>query len=155
MITIQIDNRAVLDALAAFQAKTADLTPAMQDIGEYLLKVTRERFQTSTGPDGEIWDKNAEVTLSHKKGTKPLIGESRSLSTQIYYQVGRNQVMVGSPLIYSAVQQFGAHKGQFGATRRGSPIPWGDIPARPYLGISVDDEREILDIVSDYLLPDA
>ena len=59
--------------------------------------------------------------------------------------------MVGSPLIYAGVHQFGAKKGAFGTTSKGSPIPWGDIAARPFLGVSNDDEREIVDIILDHL----
>jgi hypothetical protein len=29
-------------------------------------------------------------------------------------------------------QQFGAKQGQFGRGKRNHPIPWGDIPARPF-----------------------
>jgi len=31
------------------------------------------------------------------------------------------------------------------------PIPWGDIPARPFLGLSDEDRSGILDIVSEAL----
>ena len=58
---------------------------------------------------------------------------------------------VGSSLEYAAVQQFGARRGEFGRTRRGAPIPWGDIPARPFLGVSRVDRVEILDILAGYL----
>jgi len=49
------------------------------------------------------------------------------------------------------VQQFGAKKGQFGKTRRGAPIPWGNIPARPFLGVSVSDRSDILAILAEHL----
>ncbi len=35
--------------------------------------------------------------------------------------------------------------------KRGAPIPWGDIPARPFLGLS-DDEADVRDIVARYLV---
>ena len=35
---------------------------------------------------------------------------------------------------------------------RNAKAPWGDIPARPYLGLSAKDERNIMEIVRDYLL---
>ena len=62
--------------------------------------------------------------------------------------------MVGVPSpasTYAGTHQFGAKKGQYGSTSRGQPIPWGDIPAREFLGLSDDDESEIVDIVSGYL----
>jgi len=58
---------------------------------------------------------------------------------------------VGSVLEYAAVQQFGAKKGAFGRTRRGAPIPWGDIPPRPFLGLSDADRRSILDLIAEHL----
>jgi phage gpG-like protein len=53
-------------------------------------------------------------------------------------------------MIYAAVQQFGAAKGAFGRTSRGAPIPWGNIPARPFLGISAEDEPLMLEIVAEW-----
>jgi phage gpG-like protein len=35
----------------------------------------------------------------------------------------------------------------------GFPMPWGDIPARPFLGFSDDDQAAILEIVRNYLNP--
>jgi phage gpG-like protein len=60
-------------------------------------------------------------------------------------------VEVGSSLEYAAVQQFGARQGQLGRTRRGAPIPWGDIPPRPFLGLSAADRQEILGILAEHL----
>ena len=82
---------------------------------------------------------------------KPLIGETRRLSTEISYQIAADGVEVGSSMQYAAVQHFGAKKGEFGRTRRGAPIPWGDIPPRPFLGISEVDRAAILDIIADHL----
>lgn len=55
--------------------------------------------------------------------------------------------------------QFGARKGEFGAysgtNRKGHPYsgvaPWGDIPARPYLGLSQEDQVTIHALLADYL----
>lgn len=41
----------------------------------------------------------------------------------------------------------GARKGQFGRTSRGAPIPWGNIPARDFLGVSADDRVGIVDVL--------
>lgn len=41
------------------------------------------------------------------------------------------------------------------AARQGaSPLPWGDIPARPFLGASDDDQANIVSLVRSYLLGD-
>jgi len=49
------------------------------------------------------------------------------------------------------VQHFGASQGAFGKTKRGAPIPWGNIPGRPYLGFSDEDRSVILQTIEKYL----
>jgi phage gpG-like protein len=83
-------------------------------------------------------------------GKRPLI-DGGDLARQIIKTVQGNTLLVGSTMIYSAVQQFGQKQGESGSTKRGSPIPWGDIPARPFLGISDQDRIDIIDTISDYL----
>jgi len=51
----------------------------------------------------------------------------------------------------AATQQFGAAKGAFGRTKFNGPIPWGNIPARPFLGISEEDESNLVDMLREYL----
>ncbi len=168
MISIQIDDRAVLVALNNLVGKVSDISPALQDIGEHLTETTKRRFDTSTAPDGSTWAPNTQTTILNylggtkgnfkkdgqlsKKGLarqgskKPLIGESRSLMSTINYLVSGNSVEIGSPMIYSAMQQFGGSKSEF-------PNLWADIPARPFLGLSNDDRTNILDILAEYLTP--
>lgn len=168
MITIEFDSRPVLDALNELRRRGSNISPALHAIGNDLVESTQRRFGTSTAPDGTPWAANSEVTLlrylglyasSYKKdgslskkgaaragAKKPLIGESKSLSTTIGYRVvdGGQTLLVGSPQKYAAVQQFGASAREFGKA------PWGDIPARPFLGVSAEDERNILDVLRGY-----
>jgi phage virion morphogenesis protein len=164
MIDIELDDAQLRRAIAHAQRRMGDLRPVMQEIGEYLVVSTKERFATSTAPDGSRWAPNSEATVAallrarggiKRKGApgskRPLIGETQRLSTEINYRATSDSVAVGSAEEYAATQQFGANKGAFGRTRRGAPIPFGDIPARPFLGLSPDDRREILDILSEHL----
>ncbi len=174
MISIEIDDRAVLSALDELIRRAEDPTPALKEIGETLAETTKRRFDTSTGPDGQRWESNSQATILQYLGVykgsynkdgrvsskgaarvmakKPLIGETRSLMSTIAWQLsGKASVEIGSPMEYAAVQQFGAKRGQFGATKRGSPIPWGNIPARPFLGIDDQDRNGILETIADYL----
>ena len=51
-IQLEISNmQAVKAAFEGLQARLADLTPVFQDIGEAMLNVTRERFNTQTALD--------------------------------------------------------------------------------------------------------
>lgn len=82
---------------------------------------------------------------------KVLTGESKRLGHEINYRVTGGAVEVGSSLEYAATQQFGAKKGAFGKTKKGRDIPWGDIPARPFLGLSAKDKQDVLAILNEHL----
>lgn len=168
-IGIEIDDREVRAALNRLAQAGGNLSPALQHVGEALMLSTKTRFQTGTAPDGSHWAPNSETTLlghlgkykgSYTKrgrlskagagrasGKRPLIGESKSLSTTITYQVSGNALRVGSPMEYAGTQQFGAAKHSFS----GGKSPWGDIPARPFLGLSDNDREEILAILTEHL----
>lgn len=139
----------------------------LKDIGEHLTNTTQDRFRTSTAPDGSRWQANSSVTLwrglgdahFNKNGTvnkrgknrfnskKPLVGFGQTggtLRDSIHYQLGNGEVFVGSNLIYAPMMHFGGTKSEFLHL-------WGDIPARPFLGVSVADEAEITEIIKDHL----
>ena len=167
-IKIEFQDAEVKALLANLRTKTSNLSPLLKAIGEDLSDSTKRRFETGTGPDGRAWAPNTETTLLRylgrtqgnfrkdgrlsKKGAarvgakKPLTGESKALRTTIHYRVLGNTLEVGSPMEYSAVQQFGAKKGSLGKN-----APWGDIPARPFIGISAEDRSGIEASVLDYL----
>lgn len=149
MISIDIDDGPVLDALNRLFARTNDLSPVLIKIGERMQESTQERFRTGTAPDGSAWKDKSDVTKAIYGGLwdKPLVGNSGRLSGEIARQLdGKTAVMIGSPMIYASMHQFG------GVTSPNSMIPGKEIPARPYLGLSDDDEQSILDIVHSYLL---
>lgn len=159
MIRVDFDETAILSALQNLTAVLGDLAPIMQDIAEYGVVSTKERFTSGTAPDGAAWAPNSPVTLARKKGTRPLIGETGLLAAQIFHSSTADTAIWGSDRIQAAVMQFGAAQGEFGASigkdKKGRDhfhhLPWGDIPARPFIGLSDDDQTNILDIISDAL----
>lgn len=158
MFTVELKADTLNAGLAELDAHLSDWTPVMEQIGEYLVKSTKERFAKGESPEGAKWAPKSAATLarygarkSNRVDRRPLFGPSGALSSQIFHEAGPMQVAVGSNLIYAAVQQFGAGKGAFGNMANGSPIPWGNIPARPFLGLSPEDETNILALVVDYL----
>lgn len=143
---------AIREWLNAFADAAARPAPMLEKIGASLVESTRKRFDTETAPDGSRWARNSPVTIARKGFDRPLT-ETGALRASIRWELlgSGKAVNVGSDLVYAAVQQFGARQGQFGSTRRGSPIPWGDIPARPYLGRSEEDQRMIFAAMRDFL----
>lgn len=106
-----------------------DTGALMPRLGEYLLRSTQDRFKTQTAPDGAAWEALAPRTLARKKKNKDKVLTERSfLRKGIAYQVlDKTTVEVGSNLKYAATHQFGR----------------GNIPPRPFLGLSDQDKRKI------------
>ncbi|MFN3676168.1 MAG: phage virion morphogenesis protein [Sphingomonas pseudosanguinis] len=157
MIRIVFNIEPVIARLGRVSQVLDDMTPVFQNIGEYVVEATKKRFTISTAPDGTKWQPKSAATIARyqarKDGNrpKPLIGPSGRLGREINKLATRDQVEIGSALEYSGVMQDGAAKGAFGTAANGSPIPWGRIPARVWLGLSDDDNRNILDIADEYL----
>ena len=168
MLAIKYTDKQVQDRLSEIIGRSKNMRPAFLEIGEDLVESTKQRFSRGQAPDGTPWAANSPVTVARflgltggnfkkdgslsKKGAlrtsskKPLTGETRTLASTINYQLkGAAGVSIGSPLKYAAIQQFGGQKSEF-------PHLWGNIPARPFLGISEKDRTNILDITARYLL---
>ncbi|MCU0826648.1 MAG: phage virion morphogenesis protein [Tabrizicola sp.] len=149
--TIIIQTDEITPALERVWAALENPLPLMQHLGEYFVKSTIDRFPSGRAPDGSVWAPKSPVTIAAQGGrrtnrldTRPLFGPSGALSSTINYEAFPDRVEWGSPMVYAAMQQFGGSKSAF-------PHLWGDIPARPFLGVSAEDEVQVLDIIGDYL----
>lgn len=157
MIKVDFKYAVVAEALGEVSRSLSDMTPIHQSIGNYVVRSTKERFKKGVDPDGNAWTPKKQATIDRYKergdGDRPdpLIGPSKRLSSEIAQYADAQGVEIGSALEYSAVMQRGAKQGAFGKSPRGGPIPWGDIPARPWLGLSEEDEANIIDIADEYL----
>lgn len=143
-IEIEIDDARVLAALHDLANSMLDPSPALSLIGEKLVESTKRRFETTSDPDNNEWAANSPVTVAKKGFDWALKGED-TLADSIVWQLDGDGLSVGSPMKYAAMQQFGGTKAEF-------PWLWGDIPSRPFLGVSADDRDVVLDILRDYLL---
>lgn len=163
-VDFKLDDGQAQNYFGDLIARGANMLPLMQDLGEFLTETSKQRFQTSTAPDGSRWKSNAPATyLAYlsafkssfgkdgritKRGAtragakKPLIGETGRLGNEIAYSATDTSVEISSGQVYSAIHQFGGQAG------RGLSVT---IPARPYLGISASDEAGIADMAGAYL----
>ncbi len=155
MFEFKITDASAIDAFNRLIAQNQDMSGPLKAIGEVATDFTKQRFELSQDPYGTPWAPNSDTTLRNllhsrsgaftKKGKvsakggkllagkKPLIGESKTLSTEIHYTViGGDSVTIWPLAEYAATQHFGAKQGAFGRDKRNHPIPWGDIPARPF-----------------------
>jgi phage gpG-like protein len=156
MIRIEVDDREVREAIEALRRRLSNMKPAMHAIGQALMEGSRERILSGRDWTRQPFAPNRPATLARKKGTKPLIDQKTFVTSRLHYEAEADQVTVGSNAVQSAVLQFGARKGAFGATKRGK-IPWGDIPARRYLPVTADGRLDaaaralVLDTIAAHL----
>jgi len=177
-IAITVDDAQAQAMLARLgEPGTDDLMPRL---GEYLQASTEKRFKTQTAPDGTAWAPLQPRYARRKKYAKDKILTLRGyLRGGIHYQVtGAAEVEVGSNTKYAAIHQLGGSIDQNAQSRkvryrsvagrvlfagkkhkRGVTERWVtrgayqvNIPARPFLGISDDDDKEIRSIILDWVI---
>lgn len=172
MFEITYNDGNIQSMLSRIMAIERNTQPAMKQIGEVVMEISKRSFDNSASPDGTPWAANSEATilqylektggnykkdgtLSKKGQTRvinkhPLIGELGNLSRQFSYTATADSVTVSNSKEYAAMQQFGGTKQQF-------PHLWGNIPARPFMPIATDGsmmeqaEAEIVQVMQDYL----
>ena len=163
-IRIELRDKELRAALGRLVAAGEDLSPATRAVASHLERVTRDAFSSEQDPaTGEAWAPLSEVTQRQREksghvggGGAKKLQRSRNLLNSILADYDAKTAVVGTNLDYATTQHFGASKGEFGRgnfkTKSGSfPIPWGDIPARPFFGVSPGDERAITDIIADHI----
>jgi len=151
MITVDINNAAIDAALTQLNAQLADMTPVMGAIADIMLRSTKQRFADGVSPEGAKWAPKSPVTLakygarkSNRIDVRPLWGPTGTLRSQLAPDSGSDFAEVGSSRVYAAMMQFGGTKASY-------PHLWGDIPARPFLGLSDEDQTNILEEIASYL----
>lgn len=155
MIELKFNDDTLTPALTRVAAALGDMTPVMQDLGELWLANTQDRMARGETPDGQQFAPRSPVTLARYAAMGFSYGQplnrSGEMRQQLATEAESDYVRIGSNAIQAAVMQFGAAKGAFGKTSRGGSIPWGNIPARPFLGVSDEDRSDFLAELEDYL----
>lgn len=164
---------AVLNAVGR---RAGDMTDVMTAIGDALVRSTHVRMEREQAPDGTAWQKSRRAAETGGR-TLYKIGH---LYQSITSQAGPDSVAVGSDVVYAAIHQFGGdvqHAARVQTIYRRladmqaeRPAPFVKrgratfvsnhqvaahtvtMPARPYLGVSADDQAEILAVVEDAFL---
>lgn len=151
MVMIEFKSDATERALRNLARGMTDMSDPMAEIADALLKSTQDRIDKGITPEGTPFVPRSQATLDGyasrklpvipKGGPLKLTGEMQS---QIFMSFGSDYAEVGSNVAQAAMMQFGGAKSEF-------PNLWGDIPARPFIGLSEDDETTIVEIVEDWL----
>ncbi|AFL75395.1 phage virion morphogenesis protein [Thiocystis violascens] len=169
--SVEIDLGDVTERLRALTARVGAPREALREIGEILQQSTQQRFATETDPSGRRWAENSDVTLLRALGgrgqsRRRTAGGGRTLTASGQRALAGKKILTrrgflgdtirdqldadGRGVAVGTNRKYGAMM-QFGGTQAQHPHLWGDIPARPFLGISTDDRARILEILDDYL----
>jgi len=155
-VGFEVLTKGLDEALLAIEgianAPTGDL---MEGIGRLVQGQTRRRITSEkTSPGGAAWQANrARTSTLYKSG---------ALSDSIDYQASAASVLVGSGLVYSRIHQYGGViKPKNGSALKFWWVSGGftnfaivksvTMPARPYLGLSADNQNEIVETTEDWL----
>lgn len=167
MIEVKIDDAQVKAMLQRLAQRVGSLTPVMHAAGDVLRNDAMANFKGQHGPDGAPWHKLAQSTLlarakrlSGKDGLYTPKGQLRKPAARLManakilldrgtlrqsvqvLQTTPTSVTVGSRLPYAAIHQLGGKAGRGGKVR---------IPARPFVGMSANAERQIINTINAYL----
>lgn len=140
-IEFDIDLSGFAEAQSKLESLGGIIPDLMESVGVLVEGQTRRRLATEkTSPDGEPWElRSPGYAQSLRPGTSILI-RSGGMLDSIASEARGNEVSVGSDLVYAAIHQFGG-------TPDMAPGP-AAVPARPFLGVSDDNETEILDLIN-------
>lgn len=161
-ITVKVEGeRRVTEYLAKLRKVADDNSPIWREIGEILHDGVMERFDREQAPDGTPWQKSWRARL---QGGKTLQSTGR-LRDSIQMVVQGSSVKIKTNVKYARVHQFGATtkphiiKPRYkkalafgGGVYRSVMHPGSKIPARPFLGMSKDDEQGIILTIEGALL---
>lgn len=180
MITIEVKDSGVQEALQALAKRVGNMQPILQAIGEDIMERTKERFGSGTGPDGRRWQGNAistvQALISGARSKKGGVLKNGNLSKKAQTSLAGKRVLIDSgylerqfsPMnkggtlavtnttlsVISSAKYSAIH--QFGGKAgKGHKVT---IPARPFLPIKSNgeiypqDKYLILDAINDYLL---
>lgn len=136
-IDYKIPDKEIAARLRALANAGKDLETAFTDIGESLLNSHHERFNYEMDSEGNYWESLYTDYQNRKKKNKDkILVLDGFLRDTLAYNADGQGLELGTNLIYGATHQFGDEE-------RG-------IVARPFLGISADDEQMILETLHDH-----
>ncbi len=124
-------------------------------IGKAMVESTKQRFDRGESPEGNPWPISLRAQF---EGGKTLVDKAH-LKQSITHIADQNGVEWGTNMHYAATHQFGATITPKSADALRFSIPGigfvttksVTIPARPFIGLSIEDEAEIETIAFNFI----
>ncbi|SIQ30758.1 phage virion morphogenesis protein [Marinobacterium stanieri] len=178
-IEINLNNQSASSSLSTAVEALENPRPLLANIREHLTRIHRKRFSEQKAPDGTPWAPLSPRYRKRKRQNSDKILVLRGyLMNTLRGVIDDDGLAFGTDRAYGAVQHFGAqiqHQARdttlyFKRNRDGSVgnrfVKSGrsdfaqdakvgahttEIPARPWLGTSDEDDRDLLALARDYL----
>lgn len=145
-VTVRLDGDWKRMARALGQLGRIDWRDLNEEIGELLVSSVRDRFRRGVGPDGRPW----KPSIRARKEGGQTLRDTGLLANSIHYRADSRRVEVGTNDKRARVHQQGMtiRAKRAKALRFQIGEQWFirrhvTIPARPFLGISQQDEQDI------------
>ena len=150
MTTITLDATQVTHALNQLSRRVINMHPAMESIGKEIAGLVDLSFIDTHDPYGNPWAALSPVTIAKRRNSssKPL-NDTGVLKESITSNASPHEVTIGTTELYGKTHQFGANQGEYAPH-----VPWGDVPARPFLptdGLPALWQQDILDVIRHHL----
>ncbi|MCG8637058.1 MAG: phage virion morphogenesis protein [Desulfobacterales bacterium] len=109
-------------------------------IGSEVESQTRRRIESEkTDPQGKAWEDWSDSYKNSRHDGQSLLEGEGDLLDSITYELAGDAVIIGTNLVYGAIHQLGGEAVGI------------DITARAYLGLSTENEDDLVIIVDDWL----
>lgn len=151
-IAFEVKEYGLEDALLRInRIAEAPMGELAEGIGRLVQEQTRRRItDEKTAPDGTAWKRNALGS--------PILYASGALTRSIDYVASATSIMIGSALVYARIHQQGgkivAKSAKALAFKIGNlfrMVQSVTMPRRQYLGLSSDNQKEIVETAEDWL----
>ncbi|EHS51501.1 phage virion morphogenesis protein [Rhizobium sp. PDO1-076] len=156
-LTFQVLDEEVRRGFDQLGRAMTNTTPLMRAIGVGIVGSTHMRFVSQKSPDGQAWQTLNQDYAETKRNSR-ILTESGRLRDSINARATSDEVRVGTNVIYGGIHQLGGtikpKNGEALVFRMGDRVIFAKsvtLPARPYLGISSQDETMVAETVFGFL----
>lgn len=125
----------------------------LRKVAAIYLNSVEKRFVYQNEPTGARWTKSRASTVKRKLREGSAAGVLHigvfkgKLATSFKYRIEGDTVIISTDKIYAKTFQFGARKGAF---RSSPPVPWDNIPPRPFLGVNKKANSDVLEMMNKF-----
>lgn len=137
--SLRYDFNPAKEALLRRLHRAENLEPLMAEIAGVFAAATEDAFENEADPAGGAWAALSEARIRERTAAGKWPGKKLQfngiLAASVQTSHGPLFAEIGSGMIYAGVHLFG----------------FGNIPARPYLGVGPDHIADITALVADYI----